>query len=382
MSSDATSATPSKRKGFDPERTSSTQKTTVMKTKSSTNTKSPIDIARANLTWALASLDSIVSQFFEPFTTELLNLRMSKELGATKLKRFDEPNYLPKSIILKTMLKFSIHTKDSPEAQTLRTEMQEVIANFHSEARKVVNKAATLELTVTDSRIATTFMNIVIHTCSFVLIDNSITPQDEIVYLLAAYLIDRTDISVSVSSRNACFQKLQLRFPSKRLLTRDMDFDGTFMIQFSKFAKPDADIYTIVDKIVHKPWTAYNRAVKSEATAQAKSKYFEEQSSTTVAATATTAARTMIDSDLPVACEEILVKSIVERAVAKHSKMFERKCQSLENSIDQFKKSRFVDHDQPHPIRAKLKRTNNHDDSRRNCKQESKSKKVRRHRRS
>lgn len=333
MSSDATSAPPPKRVRFDSESTSSTQKSSI-KTKPSIKTLSPSDLAKSNLTTALASLVSTAPQFFKPLTTELLNLRLRQELRTTKLKQFDESTYLPRSIRLKTSLNLSTEAKNFSEAEPLHTRMQDIIATFEKNARQVILEAALLEIKATETSIATTFVTIVLHACSYILIKNSISQKDETLYLLAAYLIDRTDLSVTATKRDACFQQIHNRFPSQPIPTNGMAFDDNFVTQLSQHAKTHSELYTMVDKLVNKPWKAYTDALTTQAKTREFSTYFVEQATTS----ATENAAMLIDSD-PIARNETLT-ALMDQALAKQAKKFEQKYKSLENTLNQLKKNK------------------------------------------
>ncbi|KAI2491878.1 hypothetical protein MHU86_22674 [Fragilaria crotonensis] len=213
--------------------------------------------------------------------------------------------------------------------------MKTVVTTYQDSARVVlIHKAAELEVKVLHDTVVQRFVSLLTHICSTSLLAKSADPSDYKVHFLLCMLNERRNASKELCTRDEFSKVLASRFPTQdpRVLDRGWINNPASLADCTSLIEetnPPGEILLKIQRFVHTPMEQYFVSVAYQSSKQKLGAYFTEQTVTK----ATETASMQIDSNIELRSETL--QSLIDTALLKQSKEFERKHKSLENTVKQ-----------------------------------------------
>jgi hypothetical protein len=282
------------------------------------------------ITQKIASRSVHIRTFFIPLLKEFLALRYRRIKKLSSVKSFEDPDFIPRSFRLAANIGFTTDAREHQDSKKIYDAMSAATAAYQAVAREQTHAAAKLEVEVLQDKITQQFVQLLIHLCSTTLIELAIPYTDNELYELIQLVSRDSSLLVDLCTFEDVIRILQQRFPrvstSNPVFLRDSDVNH-----------PHSKVVTVqsyVRSYILDPWSCYTNSLKSAATLKSLQKYSIEQATTKATETAA------MEVETNPTLRNDTIQSLIDAALAKQSKVFDRKQKSLENSIKQMSAAR------------------------------------------
>ena len=299
-------------------------------------TLKPSEQAESSITSGLALLPPNVKSFFSPLCLEILRLRIKRNDKENSFKQFEDPEYMPRSVRLNIKLGFTAESLLHADSLVLQDEMKALILDFQFKARATIMNAAKLEIDVMIESTGEKFLNLLIHSIKTILVLESMPCTDQLIKAIATKAIKHLDIRNHIQSKECLQLHLDSRFPSETRSIPDFleDYTPPQQIRFRRIFEANGALQKSMFNMVTVPWTTYLEATALLDQQNSLKVYFKEQRVT--AATEATTIRIDTNPDT----RDKTVQTIVDVALAKQAKNFERLHKNLSNTVKQLSSKR------------------------------------------
>ena len=295
----------------------------------------PADAAKSCIAQGLASLPPNFKSFFSPLCIDLLDSRLKKTQKYGAVKLFEDPEFLPRSIRIKVDIGFSKDIDDDNQAQLIRDSMQLATVTFQTKARALILQAALMEIDVIENIIGDKYIAMLIHIVTVSLVQANLSCEDAIISGICHYALDTLDIRDHILALTLCHKRVAERYPAAPVNVHVNNFPPGFFEKYKMLLCPiNGSIAKFISITIQRPWKEYLDTCDAHKQNSALRLYFKKSS------VMTATEETIIRMDTEPDSREGTLNDIVNSALGKQAKQFERRQKSIENTLKQLTSNR------------------------------------------